>query len=333
MLALKVQVVLAAMLSLTPPGKSAYSRTFFEVCDETCQQKTFCELPSFMCDLPKFSQYAFEDKIRKALMQGLHDDGLNAYKVLARSSSWSRAETYEEGLSRYLVIAQAIAETAEDMSWRKGTNDTCKAVCDPTRALRSEECLDCVSAHPWIGTERELATALVVVMNEESGFRQDVHSGIGATARGDCSWRDKTSHKPAGAFAPGAEPISGTCKSVCLAQINLGRPDGTKFGYSADDLVGTGLESTKRCASASVRILSSSRFKCSGPGSNFRGDWAQGMFSAYGTGYTCEAEAKWLVKRTAEFHSLLKKQPGLSDEVKVKLGLLPSAPQKLSSME
>lgn len=108
--------------------------------------------------------------------------------------SWVRVETAFEGQARYEVIADAAATIA--------------------------------------GQDRRLAAFLVTVTFHESGFREDVHRGIGEHAKGDGG------------------------QSWCLGQIMLGRKASTKvFDYEARDLVGTDLDSTLRCLDVAARYL------------------------------------------------------------------------------
>lgn len=108
--------------------------------------------------------------------------------------SWVRVETAFEGQIRYQVIADAIANIAS--------------------------------------TDMRLAAFLLTVTFHESGWREDVHRGIGEHSKGDGG------------------------QSWCLGQIMLGRKASTKvFDYEARDLVGTDLDSTLRCMDVSARYL------------------------------------------------------------------------------
>lgn len=299
-LAAPIQVVLAGMLSLLPPGKSMYSRTTLDFCDTECQAKKVCELPSILCLPPQYNQ-----ELQK----------------------YTRSESYEEGLKRYAVIAEAIVEASSQIAW-SSSSEECIAKC--SKGEYGEECKKCWKARPWMGSSKELQAAIAVVMLGESGYRQDIHSGVGALAKGDCEWRDQTTHLKTSPFARNSSPVQGTCKSYCLAQINLGSPSGTKYGYTAQDLVGTDLESTKRCALAAAKALASARKLCSGPLSDYTGDWAKGMFSSYGSGNSCKVltgtagtlkEATWPAERATLFRNFLKNSLQLTDAQKTILGM------------
>lgn len=129
-------------------------------------------------------------------------------------SVWLRPETAEEGLLRYWTIARAVSDTAQD---------------------------------------DDMARLMLAVTFHESGWRRDVHSGIGNFARGDRG------------------------KSWCLGQIMLGESGRktVKQGWSARELVGLDLESTKRCLTVAGDHLERSRMACrkgkveQGPGCEF----------------------------------------------------------------
>lgn len=316
MLTKSAQMILAAMLSLTPPGKSVYSRTTIQICDAECQTRRVCEDSSMLCDRPKFDQDVFAIFVKKSL-------GINSDEM--RLHSFTRTENYEEGLLRYGIITEAIRQVSSELAWgnsSKSCQDSCK------NFANYDQCKLCISSHPWTGTSAQLALALVVVLHEESGYRKDVHTGVGIHSRGDCEWRDTTTHRPAVAFAKGAAPVAGSCRSVCLGQINIGT--GVKFGYKAEDLVGEDFDSTKRCVIASAKTLANARKTCSGALSDYQGDWAQGMFGVYGTGDRCRPmvgtggtlrEADWPKKRAQKFWTLMKQTPGLNEKAKRVLGL------------
>ncbi len=317
----QAQYVLAGMLSLMPPGKSVYSRTALVVCDEECQQTRMCKEPSVLCDPPKLDMYIFNTKIDINLKSKMSEIEWNKYEESTRLSSFSRTENYEEGLLRYAIIATAIAEVSHELTFANNS-DSCKKVCDKNNPLLSstDQCKKCYSDKPWLGSSTELQAALTTIMFRESGFRQDVHSGTGPLGRGDCEWADKNTQKKVKAFSKNAAPIPGTCKSVCLAQINIG--NGIKYGYRAEDLMGTDLASTKKCAEVSARMLSSFRTQCFSR--QYQGDKVAGMFAAYGTGGSCKAyegtgaslrEAGWPHLRAKDYRELLKNRKLLSPEV------------------
>lgn len=319
------QAVLSGMLSLIPPGKTIYSQSLIEKCDVTCQMTPICPDPSLLCLPPKFSQEHFNLQLDLSRKEKLTPEQWTDYESEVRLASFVRAETYEEGLRRYAVIAEAISKTTQNLAWRN-VNKQCKEEC--SNAPNSKPCNECRTVRPWTGSDKELATALVTIFNYESGFRKDVHSGVGPLGRGDCKWMDVVTKKHAAPFAKGATPIKGTCRSVCLGQINIG-PD-VKFGYKADDLVGTDLDSTMRCAEVAGRMLSQARARCSGPNVDYRGDWVAGMFGAYGSGGSCAPlfgtgrtlrAAPYPKQRAGTFWQVYRTTPELSAEVKALLGL------------
>lgn len=113
---------------------------------------------------------------------------------------YERAETREEGLRRYWTIAEAIERAT------------------PGQRLN--------------------AIYAIAIMFNESGFRRDVHSGIGAHARGDNGL------------------------SNGLGQMLLRKGQLTLTGYSAEQLVGLDPESTFRTASSVVSYAKIARKRC-----------------------------------------------------------------------
>jgi hypothetical protein len=177
-------------------------------------------------------------------------------------NSWVRAETYDEGLRRWWTIAQALEQTA--------------------------------------GADASLTQLALTVTMHESGWRRDVHSGIGDYARGDQD------------------------RSWCLGQILLGTTGREKVaeGWRARQLVGTGIEPTKRCLTVVTRALRDARGYC---GAYTR----QGHYCTIGVyGGVNDPVAHPGVRLRI---SVLKKiqgfgRPQLSAEVRQKLGLPPAAP-------
>jgi hypothetical protein len=163
-------------------------------------------------------------------------------------------------------------------------DDACSFLCSPPRWSRAHEAH--TIAEPWLdGLHRyvtiahafeaavfdaprfaprdELWRYALALTFAESGFRRDVHEGLGEASRGDCDWVE---------YEPGKfRRIPGSCKSHCLIQRQLGplgRAHRTKEGWSAKQLVGTDYDSTWRCVSVGVRIVDAAYQSCSkrGPG-------------------------------------------------------------------
>jgi hypothetical protein len=130
-------------------------------------------------------------------------------------------ETWAQGLQRYAVIANAV---------------------------------DIVVFH----TEREAPRAhlwryLLAFAYHESGFRRDVHEGVGPAARGDCRWRTvrlRNGKKK-------RERIPGSCRSHCLAQIMVGpvSSEAKIQGKSHRELVGLSLEETTTCLDVAANVI------------------------------------------------------------------------------
>lgn len=308
-----VQVIIAAMISFIPPGYSAYSQTPMGYCDDNCQSTRLCEDPSWKCTTPRFQRSIYNKKVSELQSTGLTSE---LAADMAKPLSYTRPETTEEALTRYTIIAEAVANVS-----RKMTYHMCKSSCVEDIECSEEESIcsgndpDCVEVKPckaqvtachqecarkapWRWRRMELIYSLLTVMSEESGFRSDVHGGVGAAGRGDCDWKYPDGKK-AKAWAKGTSPIPGSCRSVCLGQINLGAGARGLVGpekWSADDLVGVDYTSTERCITQTIRELTRARLTC-----RKSQDWAGAMFSAYGTGWSCTN--KKLIARSRKFWS------------------------------
>lgn len=284
-----IKTIMATMISIVPPGYSVYSRVPIPVCDETCQTTRLCEEPIWRCEPPKFQPDVFYLKLAEFKAQGMTEEEASEK---ARPISFSRPETKAEALVRYAIIAEAIANVT-----RRLTYHMCKSTCvENLQCVDKKECKDevaechnsCSKTALWRWRRKELIHSILIVTGQESGFRGDVHGGVGTEGRGDCDWKypDDRKAKP---FAKGASPIPGTCRSVCLGQINLGNGGLGTAGpekWTADDLVGVDLASTERCITQTARTLAMARLGCVYQFKEMK-DWAGAMFSAYGTGWSC----------------------------------------------
>ncbi len=294
MLSLLAQTILTAMISIIPPGKSVHSRTRVTCADKNCLTEKVCSEPSILCAPAKFSPEIYDQLYNHNLFLSLSLKGQNTYVESTKQQSYTVAESYQNGLKRYSIISIAIEQTVKKADY-------------------------------WSGSKEDLAAALVTVFGFESGFREDIHSGRGPLGRGDCKW--KKDNRSVKAFTKGAMPIPGSCRSVCLGQINIGGE--MRFGYQADDLVGTDLASTLRCAEVSARMLARSKGSC-GSSASYKGDWVAGMFAAYGTGGSCRAlrgtgatlkQALWPEARAARFYSIRRSSRQLNQREREVLGL------------
>jgi len=182
--------------------------------------------------------------------------------------AWVRLETAAEATARYGTIARAIVDVAKQ-AVRVGHD----------------------GAEPlWPWPAQDLAMGLATIAYHESGFRRDVHSGVGPAAVGDCSvWRDAGGQKRR------------WCRSVCLAQINIGGLDGRskKWGVTGRELVGLDAASTRRCFVVAARILSAARARCSRWVPADR--WFRPAIVGYGSGRACSSGAKWVAARDATY--------------------------------
>jgi hypothetical protein len=149
------------------------------------------------------------------------------YSLLCSPPRWSEdhagftvVESWGQGLNRYAVIAHA-ADIVVFHTKRSSPRD-----------------------HLW--------RYLLAFAYHESGFRRDVHEGVGQAARGDCAWRTvEVGGKKRRTRVPGS------CKSHCLAQIMIGPVDSAAKinGYGPRELTGLDLDSTVRCLDVATTII------------------------------------------------------------------------------
>lgn len=183
--------VLAALLALQEPGASPYSLT--PVPEGT---PAACAGYSPLCAAPWWSR---------------------------EHRSWVRPETWEEGLHRYWVIAQEVAAVA---LWEAGRCPDGNVGLDCSGALGAASSWP-ESTGSWGGVPEDLAELVSTVIFHESGFRRDVHSGVGKWAKGDQG------------------------RSRCLGQLMTVRGAALELvearGWKPKDLLGVDAAATRRC--------------------------------------------------------------------------------------
>lgn len=282
----KVLVLLSEMINMVPPGQSHYSRVMLPYCDEVCQESRVCKEPGIICDKPQFEEWQFEE-MKKNLGKYYSPD----MDPVLKEQSYSRAETYEEGLVRYLTIAQAAYEVSIEKTMTSEERKIYYTECGKWN--KSEQCSNLRSEKPWKWGGDELAFGLITIANHESSFRRDVHSGNGELAMGDCIYvkNGQRTHKN----DPGAKRV---CRSACLNQIkfqfneNIGELT-SRHGVKQENLIGLDLSSTKECFSVSADLFAKQRGWCElSISGDHNLDWVTQIFSAYGTGSSCAAYEK-----------------------------------------
>lgn len=291
-----LEALIATMISFVPPGFSAHSQIPIPVCDEQCQQTPLCDNPtSWRCKPPILNTSRQHDMaLDYANTTGASYDEAMEY---AKPYSFTRPETYEEGLARYYVIASAARAVSLKMN-----QPYCKSQCaklkEEKEVIRCHK--SCRKSSPWVWTRKELEYLIITVIKLESGYRADVHGGTPPKGRGDCTWeRDGKRVAP---WSKDAYPVMKTCRSVCLGQINLGTTGRVSYmgnTWYANDLPGVDFASTERCLTAVAKVLSRSRLYCNGPLAPRTTDWAAATFSMYGSGNRCDSEK--LMKRSGSF--------------------------------
>lgn len=207
----------------------------------------------------------------------LYDPHCAGPRLSLAHGGWTVVEPYETGLRRWALIAQTLAEV--------------------------------VQAGTWQTPQEELIKLGLVAMFNESGFREDVHSGIGEAARGDCHWaagKDGKRHR-----------LIHTCASHCLYQIHLGGRQRSPDGWRGSELVGTSPEATKRCVLTGTRHLERAYQSCAQYGT----PGPVCIWSTYGGGIRDAAKDKRVLARVATGWKLRKPAPALSEQDLATLGL------------
>jgi hypothetical protein len=138
----------------------------------------------------------------------------------AAHKGYTVAENYEQGTQRYAAIAKQLEKVVNEPQW---------------------------------ATQRDKLWRLVLVaIYHESGFRRDVHSGIGESARGDCDWTGPVGKR---------KRVPNSCRSYCLGQIMLISRK-TANGWAGDELVGLADDATYRCLYMVTKYMDSSAQSC-----------------------------------------------------------------------
>lgn len=293
-----VEYILAAMIATISPGMSNYSQVPVERCDATCQVTPRCENPhDFRCKPPTFNKTLYLQKQEELVAHGATQEQaiIDAYEL-----SFTRPETYEEGLARYYVITNAAVDAA-----KKNTYGVCLAEnkcmekpTDHTGEGSLQEChLECYKTHKWQKRWEDLAWGLAVISSMESGWRSDVQAGTGTYGRGDCAvwWKKETVNgeevlRKVAAWTDGAYPDRSTCKSYGLNQVWFGNPPKTMSSYTEsgityDEVLGLDRTTTLRSFDLAARYFIMAERICRGKeGVN----WIQATFSMYGSGSGCD---------------------------------------------
>ncbi len=258
------------MLALKPAGRSPYSHTVVAAdapagCDDA---------NSLLCQPPKPNPD----------WDGQH----------------TRPETEAEGRQRYALIARTIHRVAHQMTWQKHPR------CQPASIARwsddkaPEECERAWRARPWQGTADQLSYYLIAVFYNESGFRRDVHAGVGKMSKGDPDEQGKG-------------------QSWCMGQRKLGATGNakTKRGWRARDRVGLATASTERCAITTVDVLSRAYNVCRSPwGPAARGPVC--IFGIYG-GIWAPAGDKRVALRVRSYRRIGQLEARFVAEIEAKL--------------
>ncbi|MCK9567362.1 hypothetical protein M0R72_00245 [Candidatus Pacearchaeota archaeon] len=194
-------------------------------------------------------------------------DSCSEYKWSTFYNSYVKKESVEEGKTRYEVIIGSIIKTAQ------------KKLCLDDSLNKISDCTRSKAFRGW--TFVDLVSVVSASMIAESGLREDVEVGRGRS--GHTKKNDPLTDDAGGqGRGPGGE--------VCLVQIHplvL-----AKFKIDPETFLGTSEEALENCFSFGMDMFSRSRNMCSWQASKtptLKHDWVFEMFSAYGTGSTCES--------------------------------------------
>lgn len=193
----------------------------------------------------------------------------NKASLLCAEPVWSgywkalvRPETKDEAIVRYWTIARAIDDATQ-------------------------------------GANAYLRPYILTVTEQESGWRKDVHSGVGPWARGDKDF------------------------SWGLGQI-YSTPDGEKivdkhFQWKAKDIVGTDYNATRRCTEVISKRLKSAHGACRGIREK-----QLCVFAAYGGNLSLMTH-QGVIARAVKFNTFVSRKkhgvPELTDKVKKLIGI------------
>jgi hypothetical protein len=269
--------ILALMIGLQSPGKSPYSRIVLEECDEKCQSTPVCDEPAIWCRPPRWS---------------------------ARLQKFVRYESFDEGVMRYLDIADVVRAASEEMVWQP--HDTCAAP-GTEKPEDGKACEKLRRDRPFVGSSRRLQLLLTTVAYFESTYRRDVHAG---TTRGDCDYKTVNGKRVV---------IDGSCRSHCLGQVKLEGKERTKRGHDKHRIVGLSRGATARCVSTVVDRLAVARNVCvkNRPGTVAHPACILGVYGGVGS-WKSDPRIK---KRYKTYLDLARAEPKLSKRVRKLLGL------------
>ena len=304
-----VENILAAMIAVIPPGMSTYSQVPVSYCDVECQSTPRCDNPtSFKCKAPELNKELLALKYLEFESEGLTEEETTAK---ATPYAFSRPETYEEGLARYYVIAESVVASARRNSYGACIADNqCKDQPDTEGEGSLVACYkQCESTAIWKRSYKDLAWALFTVSSYESGWRSDVHAGVGEWGRGDCKWTKGNVYVPA--WTKGGTPQPNTCNSYGLTQVWFGVPartlHDTRGAVTYDMVLGLDEGSTEQSFDLAARFLAMAYRACNGVEGQ---TWALGMFSMYGSGSGCTKESSKL--REGRFWKYSRTETGLA---------------------
>lgn len=272
--------ILAMFVTIVSPGNNENSQTQITYCDEICQQTQICNNKSnWQCSTPKLDKEYFTEKVSEFSKTMDNDKAEKLAKVI----SYTRPETYEEGLVRYQIIAQAIDKVSNELSREKCLKEnTDKSLC---------------KNKPWYGDEKSLAAFVATLIIGESRLSSNVHGGL-ESGLGDCFHRYKDGKTVR------------YCNSYGLGQMMQPALDAHKLGYKKQEIVGLDYMSTEKAVRGIAYGLIGAKGVCGYRHPKM--DSYAGAFSLYGTGNNCKL--KYLNDRSKTFWYILVSKKKINED-------------------
>jgi len=271
-----------ALVSILPPGNNEHSQVSISYCDEICQSTPICDnKATWHCNSPRLNKDIYKEKTEELINKGLSKD---IAKENAKVLSYSRPETYEEGLARYYIIATAIEKVSGELSKNECLKENVnKAVCKDK---------------PWYYDQRSLAMLVATLIIKESGLRSDVHGGM-HSGLGDCHF-----HYRNGKYEE-------YCNSYGLGQVMQIALRAHHLDYNVKEIAGLDYISTEKSIRAVAYAMSGAKGIC---GYRYpKMDSVAGAFSLYGTGNNCKL--KYLNDRSGMYYMILYSKKNITNDI------------------
>lgn len=277
-----LQNIFVSLVSILPPGNNQASQVPISYCNEVCQITPICDNKStWHCGVPTLNKDIYTEKTDKLIEKGLSKESA---KEEAYNYSFSRPETYEEGLARYYIIATAIEKVSGELSKEKCLSENAdKTVC---------------KGKPWYGDQKSLASFISTLIIGESKLSSNVHGGL-ESGLGDCYHHYKDGK------------VVRYCNSYGLGQMMQPSLDAHNLGYKKEEIVGLDLFSTEKAILGIAYGLIGAKGICQYRFPKMDSNAA--AFSLYGTGNNCKL--KYLNDRVTTYYMILYNKKTTNDKI------------------